>query len=59
MTKNENKTITVCAIGYKPSADFTAQSDLGVIQCTISETTEEQRRRFYDNNLYTFKWHSI
>ena len=38
-TKNENKNVTVYAIGYKPSVDFTVQSDLGAIQATISETT--------------------
>ena len=37
-TKNENKNITIYAIGYKPSVDFIAESDLGAIQTTISET---------------------
>lgn len=41
VTKNENRDITVYAIGYQPTADFTITSDLSAIQCTISETTEE------------------
>ena len=41
ITKNENGNITVYAIGYKPSIDFTVQSDLGAIQATISETTDK------------------
>ena len=40
-TKNENKNVTVYAIGYKPSVDFTVQSYLGAIQATISETTDK------------------
>lgn len=40
-TKNENGNVTVYAIGYKPSVDFTEQSDLGAIQATISETTDK------------------
>lgn len=40
-TKNENKNIIVYAIGYKPSVDFTIQSDLGEIQCIISEITDK------------------
>lgn len=40
-TKNENKNIIVYAIGYKPSVDFTTQSDLGAIQCIISEITDK------------------
>lgn len=42
VAKNENGLyVVVYAIGEKPTVDFTAQSDLGVIQATISETTNQ------------------
>ena len=42
VAKNENGlSVVIYAIGEKPTADFTAQSDLGVIQATISETTDQ------------------
>lgn len=41
VAKNENGlSVVIYAIGEKPTADFTAQSDLGAIQCTILETTD-------------------
>lgn len=41
VAKNENGlSVVIYAIGEKPAADFTAQSDLGTIQITISETVD-------------------
>ena len=40
-TKNEDGNLIVYAIGAKPTVDFTARSDLGAIQATISETTDK------------------
>lgn len=42
VAKNENGlSVVIYAIGEKPTVDFTAQSNLGVIQATISETTDK------------------
>lgn len=42
VVKNEDgNSVVVYAIGDKPTEDFTAQSDLGAIQCTISEITDK------------------
>lgn len=42
VVKNEDgNSVVVYAIGDKPTEDFTAQSGLGAIQCTISEITDK------------------
>lgn len=38
---NDAGVITVYAIGYKPTVDFSKDSELGVIQATVSETVSE------------------
>lgn len=42
VAKNDNgSSVIIYAIGEKPTADFTEQSDLGAIQATISEVTDK------------------